>query len=108
MYAKLAFLEGNFEDARGFFEESARVDFAKNSTLHPAVASACYRLGCIYMQQQSLTKALDCFEEALGICQLREVHKGDRGGTARVKWRISQIKNMQGEHIDAETLKLSA
>jgi tetratricopeptide (TPR) repeat protein len=105
MYAKIAMLKGRFDDARGF-AESVRADFAKNSTLHPALASACYRLGCIYMQQQDLPKALECFEEALGICQLREVHKGDKGETARVKWRISQIKDMQGEHAEADISRL--
>ena len=60
------------------------------------------------MEREDDTDALRHFRDALTICQLNEVRRGNKGEFARVKWRMSQIMERQGLAEEAKTCRKAA
>ena len=67
-----------------------------------------YRQAVACMGMGSNDLAEKHLNEALAICQLNEVQRGNKGESARVKWRLSQILAGRGEMRDAEALQIDA
>lgn len=75
---------------------------------HASVGAAHYRQGWILQLKGDLDTALLHFDKALMICQINEPHRGNKGESARVQWRIAQILAAKGQHEHARVLQESA
>ena len=97
-----------FAARQGDFEEAYRLNGRAYELLSPgkptysSVMAAKYQQGWICMQRGDDTEPLRFFREALAICQLNEVQRGNQRESARVKWRISQILEKQGLEEEAK------
>ncbi len=107
MLAHIALNEGDFETSYNH-EKAALETFLKVQPTYHYVSAAYYRLGLARMAQKDYGEALDLFRNALDICQLNEVQKGDKGESARVLWRMAQAFGFQGQHKAREDLAAAA
>ncbi|KAM0461268.1 hypothetical protein ACHAPV_004587 [Trichoderma viride] len=69
--------------------------------------AAQYLLGWIAMLQGENDVALQHFEKSLVISKINEQLRGNEnsGGSARTKWRMSQVLDRMGRQEDAMTLR---
>jgi fumarylacetoacetate (FAA) hydrolase family protein len=64
-----------------------------------------YRLGWIAMLQGENDLALQHFEKSLVISRINEQLRGNKGESARIEWRMSQVLERMGRQEDAKTLR---
>lgn len=81
---------------------------SRGKPTHASVGAAHYRQGWILQLKGDLDTALLHFEKALTICQINEPNRGNKGESARVQWRISQIFAAKGQQEDAKVLREAA
>jgi tetratricopeptide (TPR) repeat protein len=105
--AMIAYKENDLQTAFDLEEKALKI-FLKAYPIHPLVATAYYRQGCVRLRQDRLDEALTRFQMALDITQLYESEKGDKGESARVLWRMSQALELQGRQAEASELKRAA
>lgn len=102
--AKIAARHGEFEEAYRLNERA----YALMSPGKPTHSTIRYQQGWICMQRGDDIEALRYFRDALTISQLNEVQRGNKGESARVKWRMSQIMEKQGLAEEARTYREAA
>jgi hypothetical protein len=67
-----------------------------------------YQQAAVCMGMGSNDQAEKYLNEALAIYQLNEVQRGNKGESAHVKWRLSQILVGREEMRDVEALQIDA
>ena len=102
--AKIAARQGELEQAYRLNERAYEL-MSPGKPTHSSVMAARYQQGWICMQRGDDTGALRYFRDALTICQLNEVQRGNQGESARVKWRMSQIMEKQGFAEEAKSYR---
>lgn len=60
------------------------------------------------MERGQEAETLRYFRDALAICQLNEAQQGNKGESARIKWRMSQIMENQGLADEAKIYRQAA
>ena len=105
--AKIAVRHGELEEAYRLNERAYEL-MSEGKPTHSSVMATRFQQGRICMQRRDDTEALRCFRDALTICQLNEVQRGNKGESARVKWRVSQIMERQGHAEEAKTYREAA
>ena len=111
---KIATLQHDFDRAEEQFQKAYDCCSPGKPT-HQSVMAARYHQGIVCMlrpgdddRQKHDDDALRYFKQCLTICQLNEVKRGDRGESARVKWRISQILERRGLNLEAKVYRDAA
>ena len=105
--AKIAARHGEFEEAYRLNERAYEL-MSPGKPTHSSVMATRYQQGWVCMQKGDDIEALRYFRDALTICQLNEVQRGNKGESARVKWRMSQIMEKQGLAEEARTYREAA
>jgi tetratricopeptide (TPR) repeat protein len=113
--AKIAAKQGHFKKAYDLNERAYKC-ISSGKPTHTSVMATQYRQGYVCMQTEdckneedrNFDEALRHLRDALTICQLHEVRRGNKGESARVKWRTSQILVKQGLESEARTFRESA
>ena len=101
--------ENRLDEAYKLFESAYEL-MAPGKPTHPAVMMTRYQQGVVRMRQAKSSDeprplqedAICHFNDALTICLIHEKQRGDRGETARVQWRLSQIFSETGREVEAK------
>ena len=94
-YGNLEFKKGEYPEAGVSYDRSRQMakDF---NPMHPLVAAACYKIGCVEFEQGHHKKSLNFLHKALDIAEVRSPAEID-GSRARITWKIAQV--MQDEML---------
>ena len=94
-YGNLEFKKGELAEAGASYDRCRQMakDF---NPMHPLVAAACYKIGCVEFEQEHHKKALNFLHKALDIAEVRSPAEID-GSRARITWKIAQV--MQDEML---------
>lgn len=103
---KIAIKEDSLEEA---YDHSKRAFdlLSLGKPTHAFVAATKYQQGCIRFLQKQYDNALSYFKEALVISEFNEISNGVQsyaGTSARCKWRMSQVLELQGFSSEARLL----
>lgn len=107
---KVAIKEGNLDEAYAFSERAFQL-LSLGKPTHAFVAATRYQQGYIRLLQGSYDEALARFRDALVISQFNELNNGIQsytGTSARCKWRMSQVLDMQNLTAEAGLLREEA
>ncbi|KAF1957122.1 TPR-like protein [Byssothecium circinans] len=102
--AKIAAREGNDKEAYSLLEKAYQL-VSKGKPTHSSVMAVRYQQACACIRMGNDNQAEKHLNEALAICQLNELQRGNKGESARVKWRLSQIMTRRGLMEDAKMLR---
>lgn len=102
--AKIAARHGDFDQAYNYNERAYEL-MSPGKPTHSSVMATRYQQGWLAMQRGNEVEAPRYFRDALTICQLNEAQRGNKGESARVKWRMSQIMEKQGLTDEAKTYR---
>ncbi|KAI0104343.1 hypothetical protein GGR51DRAFT_522349 [Nemania sp. FL0031] len=107
---KVAIKAGELDEAYTFSERAFEL-LSLGKPKHVFVAATRYQQGYIKLLQGSYTEALTRFREALIISQFNELSNGVQsytGTSARCKWRMSQVLDLQSSKTEAQLLREEA
>ena len=76
--------------------------------MHSSVMAIRYQQGLVWTQQGGEKEALRYFRDALATCEFNEARRGNKGESARLKWRMSQIMEKQGLVDEAKAYRAAA
>ena len=99
--AKIALIHNDLDEASRLNNRAYEL-MSPDKPSHSSVMATKYLQGKINMLRGDDEEALRSFREALTICQINEVQRGNQGESARVKWRLSQILEKQGHCAQAK------
>ncbi|KAL8647404.1 MAG: hypothetical protein Q9210_005582 [Variospora velana] len=102
--AKIAARHSNFNKAYNYNEQAYKL-MSPGKPTHSSVMATRYQQGWVAIQRGNEVEALRYFRDALTICQLNKAQRGNKGESARVKWRMSQIMENQGLADEAKTYR---
>lgn len=105
--AKIAVRQGDLAKAHELNEKSYKL-VSMGKPTHSSVMASRYRQAVVCMQQGDDNAALNHLQYALQICQLNEAQRGDKGESARVKWRLAQIFDRKGFENEAKLFREDA
>ena len=88
-YGNLLFKQEEYTEAGISYQQSRQMAQDYNP-MHPLVAVACYKLGCVEFEQDHHKKALTYLHKALDIAEVRSPAEID-GNRARITWKIAEV-----------------
>ena len=106
---KIAARQGQLAQAKEFMDR-AYDSMSPGKPTHSSFMATKYHKGLIFLQNRSQEQALKYLKEALEICKVNEIQRGNQGESARVMWCISGVlkKNDESEaekyRVEAETI----
>ncbi|KAI1130884.1 hypothetical protein F5Y10DRAFT_234969 [Nemania abortiva] len=107
---KVAIKAGELDEAYAFSERAFEL-LSMGKPTHVFVAATRYQQGYIRLLQGSYSEALARFRDALIISQFNELSNGVQsytGTSARCKWRMSQVLDLQNSKTEAKLLREEA
>lgn len=105
--AKIAARAGKYQEAYDLLEKAHSL-VSKGKPTHSSVMAVRYQQACACLNMDQDTEAERHLKEALAICQLNELQRGNKGESARVKWRLSQLMTRKGLVAEAKAMKEDA
>ena len=102
--AKIAARAGEHQKAYDLLETAYGL-VSKGKPTHSSVMAVRYQQACACLNMDKDAQAEKHLKEALTICQLNELQRGNKGESARVKWRLSQVLTRKGLIKEAKAMK---